>query len=165
MESKSTLQRILATRPSWATLPIRLVLGLVMAAHGAQKLFGWFGGYGLEGTGGFFESNLGLSPGIFWAALAGAGEFFGGLLVLAGLATRLAAFNLAVVMLVAITQVHLDAFFAPAGFEYPLTLLGASLALVISGGGSLSVDALLQKRYSDAAQPRTRPEIGAVEVA
>lgn len=71
MASNSILQRLLANSPNWATLPLRLVLNVVMAAHGAQKLFGWFGGHGLEGTGGFMESNLGLSLGVFWAALAG----------------------------------------------------------------------------------------------
>jgi len=86
-------------------------------------------------------------------------------LVLAGLGTRLASINLALVMVVAITQVHADAFFASAGFEYAMTLLGLSLALVVSGGGSLSVDALLQKRYSGAAQTQTRPEIEVVEAA
>jgi putative oxidoreductase len=152
MAPKNRLHTLLATRPGWANLPLRLVLGVVMAAHGAQKLFGWFGGYGLEGTAGWFESNLGLSPGIFWAGLAGGGEFFGGLLVLVGLGTRLAAFNLAVVMLVAVTQVHHRALFVPAGMEYALTLLGTSLALVVSGGGSLSLDALLQQRRAAAAQ-------------
>lgn len=163
MNFKNGIHRIIATRPNWTTLPIRLTLGLVMAAHGAQKLFGWFGGYGLEGTGGWFESTLGLSPGIFWAALTGAGEFFGGLLVLLGLGTRLAALNLAVVMLVAITQVHLGAFFLPEGMEYPLTLLGVSLALVVSGGGSLSLDALLQQRRTAVAETASR--ISVVEAA
>ena len=141
------LQRILATHPgNLSTVPLRLSLGTIFMAHGAQKLFGWFGGHGLEATGGFFASQLGMQPGIFWAALAGGGEFFGGLLVLLGLLTRFGALNLAVVMLVAMLSVHNKSFFLPDGMEYTVALLGASLALMISGGGALSLDATLLKR-------------------
>lgn len=128
---------------NWALLAPRLVVGVVMASHGAQKLFGWFGGYGLEGTGGFFAEKLGLTPGVFWAGLAGSGEFFGGLLLLVGLATRFAALSVGITMAVAIITVHRGAFFAPAGMEYPLTLLAASIAFLIAGGGALSIDAKL----------------------
>lgn len=128
---------------NWALLAPRLVVGVVMAAHGAQKLFGWFGGYGLEGTAGFFANQLGLTPGIFWAALAGGGEFFGGLLLIIGLATRFAALTVGITMSVAIITVHSGAFFAPAGMEFPLTLLAASFAFLIGGGGALSIDAKL----------------------
>lgn len=117
-----------------------------MAAHGAQKLFGWFGGYGLKGTGGFFESSLGMSPGVFWAALAGSGEFFGGLLVLFGFLTRFGALNIAIIMLVAIFNVHSGAFFAPKGMEYPLAILGMTIALMVSGGGRFSVDGALTEK-------------------
>ena len=130
---------------NWAPLALRLVVGLVMTAHGAQKLFGWFGGYGLQGTAGFFGEQLGLTPGIYWAALAGGGEFFGGLLLILGLATRFAALTIAITMAVAIVTVHSSAFFAPAGMEFPLTLLAAALALLISGGGALSADAALSR--------------------
>ncbi|MCB1103674.1 MAG: DoxX family protein [Opitutaceae bacterium] len=128
---------------NWALLAPRLVVGVVMAAHGAQKLFGWFGGYGLEGTGGFFANQLGLTPGVFWAAMAGGGEFFGGLLLILGLATRFAALTVAITMAVAIITVHSGAFFAPAGMEFPLTLLATSLAFLMGGGGALSIDAKL----------------------
>ncbi|MEZ5415154.1 MAG: DoxX family protein [Opitutaceae bacterium] len=128
---------------NWALLAPRLVVGVVMAAHGAQKLFGWFGGYGLEGTGGFFANQLGLTPGVFWAAVAGGGEFFGGLLLILGLATRFAALTVAITMAVAIITVHNGAFFAPAGMEFPLTLLATSLAFLMGGGGALSIDAKL----------------------
>lgn len=128
---------------NWALLAPRLVVGVVMAAHGAQKLFGWFGGYGLEGTGGFFANQLGLTPGVFWAAVAGGGEFFGGLLLILGLATRFAALTVAITMAVAIITVHSGAFFAPAGMEFPLTLLATSLAFLMGGGGALSIDAKL----------------------
>ena len=129
-----------STTPTWAALPLRFALGAIFIAHGAQKLFGAFGGYGLSGTAGFF-GQIGLNPGIFWAALAGCGEFFGGLLVLLGFLTRFGALNIAVVMLVATFKVHWPAFFAPQGFEFPLANLGAALALLISGGGKASLDA------------------------
>lgn len=138
------IQSVLNTNAqNWALLAPRLVVGVVMAAHGAQKLFGWFGGYGLEGTAGFFAIQLGLTPGVFWAALAGGGEFFGGLLLIIGLATRFAALTVGITMAVAILTVHSGAFFAPAGMEFPLTLLAASIAFLIGGGGALSIDAKL----------------------
>lgn len=133
---------------NWALLAPRLVLGTIMFAHGAQKLFGWFGGYGLKGTAGFFAESLGMTPGIFWAALAGGGEFFGGLLLLIGLATRFAALTVAITMAVAIITVHSGAFFAPAGMEFPLALLAISLAFLVAGGGALSVDARLSRNNS-----------------
>jgi len=132
---------LLKTTNSYAFLPIRLGVGVVMAAHGAQKLFGWFGGYGLQGTGQFFAENLGLQPGVLMAALAGGTEFVGGLLLVAGLLTRVAGLGLAGTMAVAILTAHSGAFFASnGGMEYPLTLLLASLSLAIGGGGALSVD-------------------------
>jgi putative oxidoreductase len=141
---KPQIAKLLSTNSAnWSPVALRLVLGLVMAGHGAQKLFGWFGGYGLDATAGFFAEKLGLTPGIFWATLAGGGEFFGGLLLILGLATRLAAANTAVVMLVAIVTAHSSAFFLPAGMEYALSLLAMSLALIFSGGGALSADARL----------------------
>ena len=143
---KNLLTKLLSTNAhNWSPVVLRLVLGFTMAAHGAQKLFGWFGGYGLQGTAGFFAEQLGMKPGIFWAALAGGGEFFGGLLLILGLATRFAALNTAVVMLVAILTVHSSAFFLPAGMEFALSLLAMSVALIISGGGALSADSKLAK--------------------
>jgi putative oxidoreductase len=130
---------------NWATVPLRLGLGLPLAAHGAQKLFGWFGGYGLHATAAFFGQNLGLHPALLWATLAGCGEFFGGLFVLAGGATRFAAVTTGIVMSVAVWAVHAGGFFAPNGFEFPLALLLASLSLLVSGGGAWSVDAALAR--------------------
>lgn len=127
-------------------LLLRLGTGGVLAAHGAQKLFGWFGGYGLEASAGFFANQLGLTPGIFWAALAGGGEFFGGLLLIIGLATRFAALTVGITMAVATFAVHGGGFFAPEGMEYTLTLLAVSIALLISGGGALSLDARFSKK-------------------
>ncbi len=143
---KNQIAKVLSTNSAnWSPVALRLVLGITMTAHGAQKLFGWFGGYGLEGTAGFFASQLHLTPGLFWATLAGSGEFFGGLLLILGLATRLAAANTAIVMLVAITTVHSGGFFAPNGMEFPLSLLAMSIALIISGGGALSADTRLAR--------------------
>ena len=132
---------ILKSSNSMAFIPLRLGVGIVMAAHGAQKLFGWFGGYGLEGTGKFFAENLGLEPGVLMAGLAGGTEFVGGILLLLGLLTRVSGLALAGTMAVAIFTAHPDAFFASnGGMEYPLTLLLASLTLAIGGGGAFSLD-------------------------
>lgn len=132
---------LLNTTSTYATVPLRLGVGIVMAAHGAQKLFGWFGGHGLQGTAKFFSENLGLEPGLLMAAMAGGTEFFGGLLLLVGLLTRPAAAAIAFTMAVAIVTAKMGAFFASNnGMEYPLTLLLASLSLAILGGGAFSVD-------------------------
>jgi putative oxidoreductase len=129
----------------WATIPLRVALGLIFITHGGQKLFGWLGGKGLEGTAAFF-AKMGLAPGVFWAPLAGFGEFIGGILVVLGLGTRLGALFIAVIMIVAILKVHWGAFFLPGGAEYAFALLGAALALLIIGGGRLSLDLLIQKK-------------------
>jgi putative oxidoreductase len=125
-------------------LVLRTVLGLTLAAHGAQKLFGWFGGHGLAGTGAFFE-QLGFRPGKAQAFLAGMMEAGGGLLLAAGLFTPLAAAVIVAVMLVAIVGVHAaKGFFAQnGGFEYPLTIGAAAAALGFTGPGAFSLDAAL----------------------
>ena len=131
---------------SAAPLALRLALGSVFVAHGGQKLFGLWGGYGFEATAQFFSDKLGLNPGWLHAALAGGGEFFGGIFILLGLFTRFAAAQAAAIMAVAIWTVHRSAFFADKnGMEYPLTLLLVAVALVLTGGGALSVDARLSK--------------------
>lgn len=141
------LQRLLSTGSTWAPLALRLPLGVIFAAHGAQKLFGWFGGYGLEGTGQWMGS-IGLEPGYLMALLAGAAEFFGGLALIVGLLVRPAAAALAFAMAVAIFAVHIDKglFMANNGYEFGLALLAASVALAIGGGGRLSVDRALAAR-------------------
>lgn len=138
---KALLKTLTATTAGLDTLPIRIGAGLTFAAHGSQKLFGWFGGYGLEGTAGWMES-IGLAPGILMAGLAGGAEFFAGLLLVVGLLVRPAALVLAVTMLVAIITVHLENgfFMATNGFEYALVLLVISATLVIRGAGSASID-------------------------
>ena len=140
-------QRLLTTDAGWGPLAVRLAIGVIFAAHGAQKLFGAFGGYGLEGTGQFMAS-LGLTPGYLMALLAGSAEFFGGLALLLGVLVRPAAAALAFAMVVAIFSVHLDKglFMANNGYEFALALLAASVSLLVSGAGRLSVDAALAAR-------------------
>ena len=139
--SNTLVQRILATDNGAAALALRLPVGVIFAAHGAQKLFGWFGGYGLEGTGQFF-GPIGLTPGYLMALLAGLVEFFGGLALVLGILVRPAAAALAGAMLIAVFAVHWSkGFFASnGGYEYALALLAASVALVLSGAGRFSVD-------------------------
>lgn len=127
-----------------ALLIIRLVLGFTMMAHGAQKLFGWFGGYGPKGTGGWMES-LGIKPGVLMAVMAGLAEFGGGLLVATGLFTPFGAALLILTMIVAIASVHAkNGFWSTAGgYEYNLLLIAISVGLILSGAGAYSLDALL----------------------
>jgi putative oxidoreductase len=126
---------------------IRMIVGLVFVLHGAQKIFV----YHYAGVVGAFH-QMGIPAPAVSAALAMAAEFVGGLLLLSGLYTRLAAVPVAFTMIVAITQVHLHAgFFAQGGgFEYPLTLLVATLALVIGGGGGFALDNLRTRRQPAA---------------
>jgi len=133
--------RVLTTDAGWAPLALRVPAGIIFAAHGAQKLFGWFGGYGLAGTADWMAS-IGLQPGVLMAALAGGAEFLGGLALIAGVLVRPSAALLAVTMVVAIFSVHIGngLFASNNGFEFPLALLGISLALLITGGGSASLD-------------------------
>ena len=146
--------RVFSTRPGWAPLVVRLPLGIIFVAHGAQKLFGWFGGYGLQGTAQWMDS-IGLSPGTALALLAGGAEFFGGLALLLGLLVRPASVALAFTMLVAIFSVHFSKglFLSNGGFEFGLALLTMTVALVISGGGRLSIDRALAGG-ANAADPR-----------
>jgi len=125
-------------------LIIRVLFGVALAAHGAQKLFGWFGGYGLKGTGGFFE-QLGFRPGVPFAAAAGLSEFGGGVLLALGLFTPFGGAAVLSAMLVAIVSVHLkNGFFAMGnGFELPFLYAVAAVALAFTGPGAFSLDALL----------------------
>jgi putative oxidoreductase len=136
---KTKIQNLLDSQAGIDTLPLRVAGGVIFAAHGAQKLFGWFGGYGLEGTAGWMES-IGLGPGLLMATLAGGAEFFAGLLLIIGLLVRPAALLLAVTMLVAIAKVHLanGLFLTNNGYEFGLALLVISAALFIRGAGSFS---------------------------
>ncbi|SMG50341.1 DoxX family protein [Paenibacillus aquistagni] len=128
----------------YGLLVIRLVLGLSMMAHGAQKLFGMFGGYGLKGTGGWMES-LGLKPGIFMALMAGLGEFVGGLLLAVGLFTWAGGILVAGTMLVAILTAHLKNGYwsTQNGYEYNLLIIAVAIGLALTGAGAVSIDALI----------------------
>jgi putative oxidoreductase len=125
-------------------LVLRLVMGLTLAAHGGQKLFGWFGGPGLAGTGGMF-GKLGFRWPNAMAYLAGAAELFGGLLFAAGLLTPFAALALIVVMLNAIITVHWSkGFFVTAGgYEYNLAILAIAAGVSATGPGRASLDHVL----------------------
>lgn len=142
----SALKKLLASNAGFAPLALRLPISIIFMAHGSQKLFGWFGGYGLQGTGQWMAS-IGLEPGVLMAFLAGSGEFFGGLLILIGLLTRPAAAVLAFTMVVAILSTHISngLFLSNGGYEFGLALLAAAVSLAISGAGKLSVDSLLSK--------------------
>lgn len=139
------------TRDTYAGLALRIPLGIIFAAHGAQKLFGWFGGYGLQGTGQWMAS-IGLEPGVVMAALAGSAEFFGGIFLLLGLFTRASALVLAFTMLVAIVSVHLSngLFMTNNGYEFGLALLAGAISLMISGAGNLSADKTLSAALASA---------------
>jgi putative oxidoreductase len=147
-------RRIFATDDSTATAILRLVLGLVFVAHGAQKLLGWFGGFGFSGTMGYFTGVMHIPAPLAFLAIAA--EFFGGLGLILGCLTRIAAFGIAVNMVVAIATVHSAfGFFMNwngnqkgEGFEYHLLVLAITAFLMINGAGALSVD-----RFLSVAKP------------
>lgn len=146
---KQKIEQLLSSNAGFSTLALRIPVGIIFMAHGAQKLFAWFGGYGLAGTGQFFES-IGLAPGVAMAFLAGSAEFFGGLFLILGLLTRPSALVLAFTMLIAIVSVHLSngLFMSNGGYEFGLALLAASVSLMLSGGGKVAVDNWLAARLS-----------------
>ncbi|GLR73425.1 DoxX family protein [Aliivibrio sifiae] len=144
---KQKIAQLLSSNAGFSALALRIPVGIIFMAHGAQKLFAWFGGYGLEGTGQFFES-IGLAPGVAMAFLAGSAEFFGGLFILLGLLTRPSAFVLAFTMLIAIVSVHLPngLFMSDGGYEFGLALLAASASLMLSGSGKVALDKWLESK-------------------
>lgn len=137
-------RKLIVTSNWWATVPIRLALGVVFLGHGAQKVLGSFGGPGFNA---FISGQTPfpfMRPAWLWLGAAALSELIGGVLILLGLFTRVGAFVIACIMLTAIFGVHLNAgFFLPRGYEFSMTLLAISLALLISGGGALSVDLAL----------------------
>jgi putative oxidoreductase len=146
------LKQWISAKQQWAPVALRLPLGVIFFAHGAQKLLGWFGGYGWHGTMQYFTQSLHIPAPL--AAIAILAEFFGGLALVAGVFTRWAALLTAVEMLVAALLVHLpNGFFLNwmnqpnrgHGIEYNIALIGAALALALLGGGVLSVDQAFEK--------------------
>jgi putative oxidoreductase len=152
-------QRFLATDRSWTLLLQRLVLGLVMFPHGAQKLLGWFGGYGFSGTMGFFTGTMGLPSPIAFLVIIG--ESLGALALMLGLATRLCALWISVVMVGAVLTTHAQfGFFMNwfgaqkgEGFEYHLLTLALGIPLIIRGGGLGALDTRLLQLAGPSAQP------------
>ncbi|EZH81543.1 MAG: DoxX family protein [Pseudomonas sp.] len=140
------IKSITASQAGLGITILRIVAGITFAAHGSQKLFGWFGGYGLAGVAQWMES-IGLAPGYLMALMAGSAEFFGGVALIIGLLVRPAAAVLAVTMLVAIFTVHLanGFFMSNNGYEFALALLAISVALVFEGAGKLSIDSKLAR--------------------
>lgn len=132
---------------SWAL--VRVSAGLILVPHGAQKLLGWFGGGGLNGTAQFMEQSVGLYPGVLFASLAGVTEFFGGLALALGFLTRLSAAAVVALMGVAAFVVHWGNgfFWTSGGYEYPLLWGLVALALAIRGGGALSLDEAIGWKY------------------
>jgi putative oxidoreductase len=148
------LERLLITPEDPVLTIVRIVLGIVMFAHGAQKMLGWFGGYGFQGTMGFFHEQLKIPPVLAFLAIVA--EFFGSICLILGLFTRVAALGIAIVMLVAIFVVHLRVgFFSNwfgnqkgEGFEYHLLAIALCVVLLARGAGAFSLDHLLYQRVS-----------------
>ena len=143
------LDLLLGTYPSWSRLVVRLALGIVFFAHGAQKVFGWFGGSGLKATIQAFQQYLKIPPGATVAAALL--ECVGGLALIVGLLARPFALGLIVVMLVAVAKVHWPHGFFLAtqpgqanGWEYNFVLIAMALAVLLGGAGALSVDGWLR---------------------
>jgi putative oxidoreductase len=128
---------------SVALLVLRVIVGVLFAGHGSQKLFGWFRGHGLKGTGSFFES-VGLTPGVPFAFLAGSAELAGGLLLGLGLALPVACALLVAVMAAATATVHWKngVWSADGGFEFPLVMAAAAFTVTAIGAGRYSIDRL-----------------------
>lgn len=144
------MDMIVGTYPSWSLLIVRVALGVIFFAHGAQKVFGCFGGPGLKGTIAYFKQAMGIPAGA--TVLAALIECFGGLAMLAGFLVRPAALGLVMVMLVAVAKVHwtngffLNMSMTPGkghGYEFNLALIGMALAVLVGGAGRYSVDRLI----------------------
>jgi putative oxidoreductase len=157
-------RRLVATDNDTATTILRLALGVIFFAHGAQKTLGWFGGYGFAGTMGFFTGVLHI-PAVF-AFLSIAAEFLGGLGLLLGVLTRIASFGIFCDMIVAVALIHHNfGFFMNwtgaqkgEGYEYHLLLLAASMFLMIRGAGAASVDRLLSAPATNRIGAQARPQ-------
>ncbi len=124
-----------------ALLILRVWLGFTFFLHGAQKLFGWFGGGGIAGTARYFE-GVGIRPGRFWAVLAGLGEFGGGVLIGLGFLTPLGALAIVITMVVAISAVagRHGFWVQNGGYEYNLLIIAVALVLILAGPGAYAID-------------------------
>jgi putative oxidoreductase len=146
------MRTLFQTDEAWSSLILRVMLGIVMLPHGAQKLLGWFGGFGFAGTMGMFTDKMHLPAVIAFLIIVG--ESLGSLGMILGFLTRLTAAGYVLIMLGAITMVHWpNGFFmnwfgkqAGEGFEYHLLVIGMSLALLLAGGGKWSVDGAIAKK-------------------
>ena len=147
-------QKLIATSPTWTTLPIRLTLGAILFAHGAQKVFGWWGGPGLEKFATFAVPYSWMRPAWVWLWAEAFAELAAGVFVLLGLLTRAGALFITLIMLVALFGVHWSGGFflnqgiGIDGIEFTLARLGMAVALLVAGGGRLSLDeGLMDPRY------------------
>jgi putative oxidoreductase len=163
------LSRLFKTDANWVLTLVRVVLGIVFFAHGAQKMLGWFGGYGFSGTMGFFTKTLGIPAPLAFLAICA--EFFGGLGLVLGLLSRIAALGIGVNMLVAIAMLHRHfGLFANwsgtqkgEGFEFHLLVIAIVLAIIVRGAGALSLDRVIHCLLaggSPAADSESRPSFG-----
>lgn len=149
------LKRILRTSNDWTITLVRGILGVIMFAHGAQKMLGWFGGYGFAGTMGYFTQSLGIPPVFGFIAIAA--EFFGGLALILGLLGRVAALGIITNMIVATAMVHLpNGLFMNwfgnqkgEGFEYHIVAVVLGTLIVVKGSGPLSIDRLFTKDHAE----------------
>ena len=158
------LNKLFATDNSIAAAILRLVLGVVFFAHGAQKMLGWFGGFGFSGTMGFFTGTMHIPAPLAFLAIAA--EFFGSLGLILGFLTRIAALGIATNMIVAVFTVHFaNGFFMNwtgaqkgEGFEYHLLVLAIAAFLVIRGAGAWSVDRVIANRATASRSPSLAPQ-------
>ena len=141
------LRRLTSTSATWATVPLRLAMGVIFMGHGAGKVLGSFNGPGLRAFSSFPAPYPFMRPAWLWMGAAALSELIGGILILLGLFTRLGAFVIDCTMLTAMLGVHWkNGFFLsnnPPGIEYTVALLGGALSLLISGGGLVSADRLI----------------------
>ncbi|MBS0619785.1 MAG: DoxX family protein [Spirochaetes bacterium] len=146
------IQRIVATNADWTGLILRIALGVMIFPHGAQKFLGWFGGGGFKGSMGYLTSHQGLPTLVAFIVIMA--EFFGALMLVAGVGTRIAALGVGAVMAGAMLKVHAsNGFFmnwagkqTGEGIEFFILALGIALALIVAGGGKFSIDALISNR-------------------
>jgi len=160
------LVRLLATDGDWVLTLARMVLGVIFFAHGAQKLLGWFGGHGLRATVSTFHDQLGIPVPLVYLAVAA--EFFGGLGLIVGLLSRIAALGVAATMIVAMFQVHWQfGFFINwfgdrqgHGIEYHLLAIALAAVIIVHGAGAFSVDRALYRRFASSSSSDIALDLG-----